>query len=269
MKIHEMDSQINKLVRERNSIILDNDKLIKNKPTKGRTGKYLIILFVFVFIMMFKPIFVLATIIMTIIVFKQAAKETKIKVAFEKSIKSHQKKIEELNAEIKSIEESKKHALNKLTFNSYVAGTSHRQKEIKSLVKYLANEYLLFVNTDYELTKRELIEYRLEDENIYQYEKHEFELKLIPEPENKHDDKAIAVYYDDEQFKVQLGYVPARHLDQVHAMDIRSVRGVLMGGKFRILIFESYDIFTEKATYSLKRGTHDYKIDLFILQKEW
>ena len=105
-----------------------------------------------------------------------------------------------------------------------VAGTSFRQKEIKSLGEH---------NDDYDLTKRELRE-DFEGDRVYELD---FDVlaQLVPEPENEHDRNAVAVVADD----VCIGYIPKKDSKRVRALittgKIKRVRADISGGKYKLV----------------------------------
>lgn len=139
-----------------------------------------------------------------------------------------------------------------------ISGTSYRQKEIKSLG---------FENDDYSLSKKEIIEYGLEDENIYQLSFSPTSIQLIEEPENKHDSNAVKVIADG----VHVGYIKKGscvHIKKlINENKISKITADIHGGKFKRVSSE-YDMYTDKETYELEHGKTDFFVSLNIELKD-
>lgn len=125
-----------------------------------------------------------------------------------------------------------------------IAGTSFRLGVI---------EKLLDENTDYSLTKRELIEQGFTNERIYKREVYNNFAVLEPEPENPTDPKAIKVLTEG----VHIGYIKAGSCAHIHKAlrEGRIERAVveIKGGEYKILL-EDFDEEGE-SVYSLERYT--------------
>lgn len=173
-----------------------------------------------------------------------------------------------INKEIKELINERTKIIEELTFNTFVAGTSFRQKEIKELINVLSNNFDIYQNDNYLLSKNDLIEFGFEDEVIWEYEPTEIEVSLIDEPDNEVDDNAIAVYYISKDIDLKLGYIPKKHTNKLRDIDIEFVKAIIKGGRYKLLKLVDYDDFTDKERYSLINEEKNYSIDLKIKQSE-
>ena len=130
------------------------------------------------------------------------------------------------------------------SYSFRVAGISKRQRSIT------AN--LLTESSDYEATKKELVEIGMTDERIYKYIPDVLDAELVPEPENPHDPNAVKVIVDD----IHVGYVPAEKAEKVKKLlDTKQIRDVsceFYGGPYKI-ITEDYDLEKNKEVYTVER----------------
>lgn len=133
-----------------------------------------------------------------------------------------------------------------------VAGTSYKQKEIKSLG---------IENTDYTLTKKEIIECGMEDEKIYQLIFSPLSVQLIEEPENEYDPNAIKVIIDN----VHIGYIKKGSCSHVKKLirenKIRNISADIYGGKYK-LVSSNYDSYTDKESFTLESGNTDFFVSI-------
>lgn len=136
----------------------------------------------------------------------------------------------------------------------HVAGTSYRQKDIKSLG---------IENCDYSLTKKEIEEIYFEDDQIYELDFIVDKVELIEEPTNEHDPNAIKVVIDG----VHVGYIKKGSCAHVKKLmrenKIEKLEADIHGGKYKQL---EYDDETDK--YSISRDAKDFFVDLYIYKKE-
>lgn len=127
-----------------------------------------------------------------------------------------------------------------------VAGISRRQKDIASK--------LLPENSDFLLSKSELVEIGAVDERIYKYSPIELDAELVPEPDNPRDPNAIKVLVDG----VQLGYVPADKTGKVKSLlekdQIHAITSAFYGGPYKI-IHEDFDLEREKDVYTIEKDS--------------
>lgn len=125
-----------------------------------------------------------------------------------------------------------------------IAGTGFRLDVIKEL---------LDENSDYSLTKRELIEQGFTNERIYKRGVYNNFAVLEPEPENPTDPKAIKVLTEG----VHIGYIKAGSCAHIHKAlregRIEKVEIEIKGGEYKILL-EDFDEDGE-SVYSLERYT--------------
>lgn len=123
-----------------------------------------------------------------------------------------------------------------------IAGTSFRLDAIQEL---------LDENTDYPLSKRELIDQGLINERIYKMGVYNNFAVLEPEPENPTDPKAIKVLTEG----VHIGYIKAGSCAHIHKLlregRIESAEIEIKGGEYKILL-EDFDEDGE-SVYSLER----------------
>lgn len=129
-----------------------------------------------------------------------------------------------------------------------IAGTSFRQKEIKSLG---------IENNDYSLSKKEIIEYGLEDENIYQLIFSPTLIQLVEEPENKHDPNAVKVIADN----IHIGYIKKGSCSHIKNLinnnKINRITANIHGGKYK-RVSSDYDIYSGKESFELEHGKTDF-----------
>lgn len=125
-----------------------------------------------------------------------------------------------------------------------IAGTSFRLDAIQEL---------LDENTDYSLSKRELIDQGFINERIYKMGVYNNFAVLEPEPENPTDPKAIKVLTEG----VHIGYIKAGSCAHIHKAlregRIESAEVEIKGGEYKILL-EDFDEDGE-SIYSLERYT--------------
>lgn len=130
------------------------------------------------------------------------------------------------------------------SYSFRVAGISKRQRTIT------AN--LLTESSDYEATKKELVEIGMTDEHIYKYIPDVLDAELVPEPENPHDPNAVKVIVDN----IHVGYVPAEKAEKVKKLlDTKQICDVsceFYGGPYKI-ITEDYDLEKNKEVYTVER----------------
>lgn len=118
-------------------------------------------------------------------------------------------------------------------------------------------------NSDYELSKRELIDSGLIDEQIWKYDFYPEKVELVPEPDNPQDGNAIKVVVDGEH----VGYIKSgscAHLLKVISEDrIQKIDCTIGGGPCKY-ISEEYDDEKDKSTYTLEQDTRPYFVHLEI-----
>jgi len=127
-----------------------------------------------------------------------------------------------------------------------VAGISRRQKDIASK--------LLLENSDFLLSKSDLVEIGAVDERIYKYSPIELDAELVPEPDNPRDPNAIKVLVDG----VQIGYVPADKTGKAKSLlekkQIHAITSAFYGGPYKI-IREDFDPDREREVYTIEKDS--------------
>lgn len=129
-----------------------------------------------------------------------------------------------------------------------VAGISYYEKDI---INTLAVE-----NDDYDMTKKEIADAYMTDENIYKYVINVDDVQLEPEPDNPHDPNAIKVVADG----VLIGYVPARSTKRVGQILTKSPEIIcnVYGGPSKI-VFEDSD-----GSYTMKKSDHNIGAEVIL-----
>jgi hypothetical protein len=129
-----------------------------------------------------------------------------------------------------------------------VAGISFYEKDI---INTLAVE-----NDDYDMTKKEIADAYMTDENIYKYVINVDDVQLEPEPDNPHDPNAIKVVADG----VLIGYVPARSTKRVGQILTKSPEIIcnVYGGPSKI-VFEESD-----GSHTMKKSDHNIGAEIIL-----
>lgn len=138
---------------------------------------------------------------------------------------------------------------------------------VTGIEHYLDNLLKLAVpNSNYDMTKREIIDYGMTDQNIWEYEFYPSKLELQPEPDNSHDPNAIKVLIDDQH----VGYIKSgscKHLLNVIDQD-RFIGATckIGGGKYK-RVDEEYDYDRDKTIHNLDKGEKSYSIVITVKEK--
>ena len=127
-----------------------------------------------------------------------------------------------------------------------VAGVSYRQDDILELADK---------NSDFSMTRREIIDAGMENERIYQYEFDPHRVELIPEPSNPYDPNAIKVVIDN----VHVGYIKKGSTTRVRNLLNAGgkVTADIKGGPYKILLYrnedgkDSYEMEHEEIPFSV------------------
>lgn len=135
----------------------------------------------------------------------------------------------------------------------HVVGTQYYEKNITKIAS---------PNPDYSMTKRDIIDCCMSDENIWKYSFSPISIQLVPEPTNPHDSNAIKVVIDGSH----VGYIRSRECALVHDLiannRIYGIKASITGGPYKS-VNEDYND-NGKEVYTLERGTEDFSIDLEI-----
>lgn len=106
---------------------------------------------------------------------------------------------------------------------------------------------LLFENSDYDMSKKEIIECYMCDEYLYKYEPFYGHADLIPEPDNPYDPNAIKVIVDD----IHIGYVPAKRTKSIKKIlesgNVIEIGCEIYGGAYKFLPDEESDLVRGKT----------------------
>ena len=132
-----------------------------------------------------------------------------------------------------------------------VAGTSYRQKEIRTLGKK---------NPDFRLSDRQLYKRDPDGGTVYEYAFSPKKVELVPEPENPHDPKAIKVLVDG----VHVGYIKAGSCAHIHRLlqenRIQSIEARIIGGRYKSWYtqedharsVDDYEFYTDEDTIGVR-----------------
>ena len=138
-----------------------------------------------------------------------------------------------------------------------VTGMSHYMDGIMNLAEE---------NEDYDLKKKELIEYEMTDRRIWKYAFSPSETTLVPEPDNPEDPKAIKVLVNS----VHVGYIKAgscAHLLKMIREDrIVDIDCEMYGGPYKY-VSEEWDDEKDKFVYEFEKSEVPYGVKLTITEK--
>lgn len=119
-------------------------------------------------------------------------------------------------------------------------------------------ESLQYENSDYLLSKHEVLENGLEEERIYKFDFDPIKVELVPEPDNQYDPNAIAVIVDG--YKV--GYVPKGSTGHVRKIltqyTIEKISAEITGGPYKYLYSEEDD--EGNVRYNWDKDTNEYSV---------
>lgn len=119
-------------------------------------------------------------------------------------------------------------------------------------------------NSDYNMTKRQIIDNFMTDERIYKYSFYGSKVTLLPEPTNPYDPNAIKVIIDGQH----VGYIKkgsCKHLLKMIAENrIHGIDCDIGGGPYKY-VYESED---EYGKYELDKGDLNYSVTLHIQELE-
>lgn len=277
MNTHEIDKTIKDMRKEKDHLQENIEKISieinkADEKISSRSIKLILLQIFLLIIGFFLPPFLgLSLIILIFNIISTKNRREKLNSDENNLTEQYQKlknKHDDLDNEIQNLLQQKKEIISKLTFKTYVAGTSFNQKEIRKLIRFLEKNYKIFPNDIYTLSKRDLTEYGFDGIKIWQYDPIELNLSLVPEPNNEHDKNAIAVYYESDDIRIKLGYIPKKHIKKINKLEIENVKGFIKGGKYKLLKFVDYDDFKDKVYFDLINSSSNYTIDLDIKEHE-
>lgn len=145
----------------------------------------------------------------------------------------------------------------KKTEHHHIAGTSFRQKEIRTLG---------YENDTYSLPKRDLMDLYNEYDKIYQIEFSPKSVQLLEEFDNPHDPNAIKVVIDG----VHVGYIKKGSCSHIKKLiknnQILGISAEIHGGKYKQLIPDEDDSYmaNSKETFSLEINNSDFYVSIYI-----
>lgn len=138
-----------------------------------------------------------------------------------------------------------------------VAGISFHTDELLSLA---------MKNYEYEYTKKEMLEYDMINEPVFEYSFPVLTVDLLEEPDNEYDPNAIKVVVDG----VHIGYIKkgsCSHIKKLLREDrIEEIHAFIGGGKRKCLV-EKEDDYGLEETYVVKKETRDYFCELTLILK--
>ena len=146
----------------------------------------------------------------------------------------------------------------KKTQTHRVAGVSFREAILKDLMGE---------NSYYTCSKTDLISYGCVDERIYKFNVYNGSAELVPEPDNPHDPKAVKVLVEG----MHIGYIKEGSCSRIHNLmrddRIEKIKVEIKGGDYKV-IYEEYDDYTDKSTYSLDKDSAPFSAVLTITLKD-
>ena len=146
----------------------------------------------------------------------------------------------------------------KKTETHRVAGVSFREENLKDLMGE---------NFYYTYSKTELVSYGYVDERVYKFAPYTGSAELVPEPDNPHDPKAVGVLVAG----VRIGYIKAGSCSHIHNLlrddRIETIKVEIKGGEYKV-IYEEYDDYTDKSSYSLDKDSAPFSAVLTLTLKD-
>lgn len=121
-------------------------------------------------------------------------------------------------------------------------------------------------NSNYDMSKKEIIDFGLTDQYIWEHEFYPSKLELQPEPDNPHDPNAIKVLIDD----MLVGYIKSgscKHLLNIIEQGRFLGASCKIGGGRYKRVNEDYDYDRDKSTYSLDKDERDFSIVLTVKEQ--
>lgn len=141
---------------------------------------------------------------------------------------------------------------------TYVAGITFRKENKDQFLKLTKKDRKL--NPDFSLRKSEMIE----GERIWKYYPQEVPVQLKFEPDNRHDSNAVAVWYEDPDNQIKLGYVPKDVNEELTPNNIDHANVLIVGGPYKVLDVYGYG---EEEKTKIYRSKTKETLDLEIYLK--
>lgn len=121
-------------------------------------------------------------------------------------------------------------------------------------------------NSDYDMTKKEIVDDDLIGEKIWKYQFFPRKTELIPEPDNPKDKNAIKVMVDG----LHVGYIKAGSCSHVlNVLREGRCMGIdceIYGGPYKI-VYEEYDYDKDKNVYTLEKEERSFAVELTMYEK--
>ena len=150
--------------------------------------------------------------------------------------------VKEINSSKVNHQEINKNTNKKITFT--VAGTSYRENNIQSLGIF---------NSDFKLTKQEILKRSLQDAKIYKFRFSKMKVNLIDEPDNEYDQNAIKVMFNG----IHVGYIKKgsqKRIKNILSEDKYNYYGEVIGGPYKILedSGDSYNFYNDHRNFGCR-----------------
>lgn len=118
-------------------------------------------------------------------------------------------------------------------------------------------------NSDYHMSKAEIIDELMTDQKIWKYEFYPSKVELVPEPENPTDPNAIKVIVDGKHIAYIKKGSCAHLLKLIKADGIRNISCTIGGGPYKS-VYEEYDFEIGDNVYQVERDTVAYSVRLTV-----
>lgn len=99
-------------------------------------------------------------------------------------------------------------------------------------------------NIKYKANKKEVENWKHLQGYIYKYEEYEVVARLVKEPKNNVDKKAIAVRYNN----MHVGYIPRKWQDFIKKNNVHKINILINGGAYKLWFRENDKITGERGT---------------------
>lgn len=144
-----------------------------------------------------------------------------------------------------------------------VVGATHK---VTGISHYMDNIMkLAHENSDYDMSKKEIVDSGMIDERIWKYSFYPSKTELVPEPDNPTDPKAIKVIVDNRH----VGYIKSgscsRVLKLINENRIHGIDCTIGGGPYKI-VYEDYDSEEDRDIYELERDQTNYFVHLTVYE---
>ena len=147
------------------------------------------------------------------------------------------------------------------------SGVKSVTHKVTGIQYYMDNIMDLAVeNSDYVMTKREIIDAAMVDERIWKYEFCAAKAELVPEPDNPHDPNAVKVMVDG----LQVGYIKAgscaRVLKAINSGKIRGIGCTIGGGPYKVVHEDDDNDDWENTKYLMEKDETNFFVRLTVYE---